>query len=97
MREKNPYNGIYYALGPHDVFPADYQYLNYKPGDTTIAATNAKAILKTIDEKINIGSTFGNYSSISSDTDPRTKFKEHGFYVKGDVTTDIILDSLGKL
>lgn len=28
MRETNPWNGIYYSIGPHDMFPIDYELFN---------------------------------------------------------------------
>ena len=81
MREKNPLNGIYYSLGPHDLFPADYQYLNYIAADTTVKAIAAKALLTNMDAAINTDDTKdGKASSISKNTDARTKFKEHGYY-----------------
>jgi hypothetical protein len=39
MREVNPWSGIYYAIGPHDMYPIDYQLFNNSLTSATDIAT----------------------------------------------------------
>lgn len=61
-------NGIYYSIGPHDLWEQDYQNFAY----TWSASSTENQILKDIDGKINTDDTkIGAFSSISKDSDTR--------------------------
>ena len=59
-RYKNPLVGIYHALGPNDLYPANYQHFRY----------NASANLTNLDAIINPDNItnpyYNNYTSISN-------------------------------
>ena len=83
IRSLNPKNGIYYALGPHDVYPMNYQ-------DFT-TASNAK--LSALDSKINPLSSDGAFSSISANVQARGEFVKYGYYsVSNQFIYNILID-----
>lgn len=70
LRAKNPVLGLYYALGPFDLYPPNYQLLS----------TSGNSKLTDYDNNVNTATTADTYTSLSSESTIRDKFKEYGYY-----------------
>jgi len=83
VRSKNTVHGIYYTLGPHDLYPLNYESFS--------AANDAN--LAAMDVAINqVTETKNLYSSIADNNAARTKFKEYGYYKVDAFIYNILID-----
>lgn len=83
IRSLNPTNGLYYALGPHDVYPMNYQDFS----------TSSNPKLSALDAKLNIENKEAQYSSISGNVQARAEFLQYGYYkVANQFVYNILID-----
>ena len=91
MRSKHYYQGIYYTLGPHDVWPMDTEIFGGQSSTPAAKKAESVSILKSIDEAINKKSA-GPPDSVpldmfytSLESNEREQFKKFGYYSHKDV------------
>jgi hypothetical protein len=87
LRSKHYYHGIYFTLGPHDVFPMDQEIFKGQVNTPAADVSASKANLEKIDEAVNKLSNGPpadfvpegmQYTSL--ETVDKDKFKEYGYY-----------------
>lgn len=78
--------GIYYAVGPNDLYPINYQ--SFCNGDSTCSNDQ----LVAMDSAINTATTINSYSSLSNKGTARIDFKKYGYYSINDFIYNILID-----